>query len=44
MNADYDAGNSCATAVCDAGHCNFTTLPNGTPCGAAMTCTAGVCS
>jgi hypothetical protein len=43
-NADCDNGNSCTTAVCAAGHCNFTTLPNGTPCGAAMTCTAGVCS
>lgn len=41
--ADCDDGNSCTTAVCQAGHCAFTTLAPGSPCDDGNSCTTDLC-
>jgi|GEM_PF-1468309 len=39
--ADCDDGNSCTTAVCQAGHCVLTTLAPGSTCDDGNSCTTG---
>lgn len=42
--ADCDDGNSCTTAVCRAGRCEFTTLAPGSPCDDGNSCTTDLCN